>query len=187
METIEQPVEKKLWGTPLKLKQAEEKIVALEAENAELKKRAIVTTEIGEMPALYSKAHPVEGYEFEVWRRDRARTEMGPDGKPVLDDNGEPVKKPVHWRHFHADGTEWVYHEKQNFMNDSGYGSFIDDRVTAMVKNAFRSLKNPNLYYERFGPEVRTANGQPTGTSDYSKLPKFDPEERVIEIIVRIR
>lgn len=140
-------------------KTAEDRIAELEAEVERLQ---------GEVRL----ARLAEEYNLEVWQR---------TGDTKTEKKGDPCR----WRYFSNDG-EWVYHERMNFWADSGYGQYIPERVAAMAKNAFFSLTNPRLMYDRLGPEARTSTGQPTGQSDYSLLPQFDPQN-VIEVIVRIR
>jgi hypothetical protein len=117
---------------------------------------------------------PTGDYSLEVWQHTQ-------DTKTI-----KGVGEPCRWRHFERKGDEWVYHERLNFWADSGYGQFIPERARAMLNNAFGSLANPRLIYERMGPEQKAAGGQPTGQSDYSLLPPFHPSN-VIEVIVRIR
>jgi hypothetical protein len=113
-------------------------------------------------------------YELAVWQHT--------EDTKLVKGKGEPCR----WRHFEQDAKEWLYHERMNFWADSGYGLFIPERARAMLNNAFNSLTNPGLIYQRLGPEQRTQSGQPTGQPDYSLLPPFHPSN-VIEVIVRIR
>lgn len=117
------------------------------------------------MPA--TKEPPVAHEGFEVFATDRQ------------------TQKPYHWRQLEQTPEAWVYRERIDFHNDTGYSPAIMDRAAAAVQNAFFSRRNIRLIYERFGAERKDSKGQPTGESTYENLPEFDPEN-FIEVTVRI-
>lgn len=165
------PAEKKLWGTPLKLKQANERIAELELQVSEYKALAGIAPQ--DSVRIYHPA-PSE-YDFEVWQR-------------TQDTKTEKKGDPCRWRHWHSDGKEWVYHEKLSLWSDSGYGEFLQERAAAMIGNAFGGMKRPDgsgtvnqkVKLERFGPLTNK------GDQTYEKFPEFS-QENIVEVIVRVR
>ena len=164
---------KPLWGMPKKCWEQEQRIEELQRGFEE--QAQYIANQNATIVALQKERGNGDNYDFEVWQR---------TGDTKTEKKGEPCR----WRHFHADGSEWVYHERLAMWADSGYGDTIQERAVAMIGNAFGGMKrpdgsgtvNPAIKLERFGPLDK--NGDQTWTM----FPEFDPSNE-IEVIIRVR
>lgn len=216
MSTTATP-EKKLWGTPLKLKQAEERIKELEAllavvQNSVENGQCDIICEPNELQVLIeSENTTLKSRIKELEAENQALREVQgiSNALPPLnldeayqfevwqrdgDTKFEKKGNPVRWRHFHHDPSEWVYHEKLNFWADSGYSTSIIERAQAMVANAFGGVQRADGS-GTMRWDVRYARLGPEGRdgrgqpTGESTYENLPPfdKDNVIEVIVRIR
>lgn len=180
-EQVAAEAPKKLWGTPLKLKQAEERIAELEAQLLALadgKPQTLLANMPNGMNA-FTRVVPETSYPMQdMW--------------PSPPDMDPPRQQTGHQFYFAStvpETGEFVYKETLDFHTDSGYdGQTIFDRVVKMAARAIGDAKTGHgalRRQERLGGPVFDGKNRMVSENSFATLPEFKKDNR-IEVLVRI-